>query len=162
MPLGLVLVETLRLNRCGLSLVIKEAVRKGERKVIWLDPSMYAIKWMDKRLVTVLTTIHSGDDVVTIERRNWRAPGGWERVQKPQAVAHYNKYMGAVDTADQLLSYYGFSHCTVRWWRRAFFLLDMAAVNSYVLYTVQHPEKRRRFTHEQYHIQLATDLLLLE
>ena len=43
--------------------------------------------------------------------------------------------------------------------RRAFFLLDMAAVNSYVLYTVQHPDKRRRLTHEQYRIQLATDLL---
>jgi len=68
--------------------------------------------------------------------------------------------MGGVDTADQLLSYYGFSHRTVRWWRRAFlFLLDMAAVNSYILYTIQHPDKKRRLTHEQYRIQLATDLL---
>ena len=137
---------TLQLNHRGLPLVIKEAVRKGEGKVIRLDPSMYTIKSTDKRLVTVLTTIQSGDDVVTIERRNQRAPGGQERVQKPQA--------------DRLLSYYGFSHRTVRWWRRAFFfLLDMAAVNSYVRYTVQHPDKMRRYTHEQHRIQLATDLL---
>ena len=90
---------TLQLNRRGLPLVIKEAVRKGERKVVWLDPSMYAIKSTDKRLVTVLTTIQSGDDVVTIERRNQRAPGGQERVQKPQAVADYNKYMGTQQTS---------------------------------------------------------------
>ena len=48
----------------------------------------------------------------------------------------------------------------MKWWRRAFFfLLDMAVVNSYVLYTVLNPNKRKRLTHEQFRVQLATDLL---
>lgn len=34
------------------------------------------------------------------------------------------------------------------------FLLDMAVVNGYILYTVQYPDKRRRLTHEQFHITL--------
>ena len=150
---------TLRLNRRGLPPAIQEKVRKGERRAIEVDASMLAVKWMDKRVVTILTTIHE-DKVVTVERRSKHAVGGRETVEKPLAVAQYNKYMGGVDTADQLLSYYGFSHRTIKWWRRAFlYLLDMAVVNSYILYTLKHPDKKRRLTHEQFRVQLATDLL---
>ena len=150
---------TLRLNLRGLPAAIKQRVRKGDIKAIRLDPSMLAIKWMDKRLVTVLTTIHD-NGVVEIERRSRHAVGGTERIKKPRAVAEYNRYMGGVDTADQLLSYYGFSHRTVKLWRRTlFYLLDMAVVNSYIVYAEKNPDKRRRLTHEQYIVQLATDLL---
>ena len=150
---------TLRLNRRGLPPAIHEGVRKGERKAIRLDSSMLAIKWRDKRVVTVLTTIH-GNEVVTVERRNRHAVGGVEAVEKPLAVSEYNKYMGGVDTADQLLSYYGYSHRTVKWWRRAFmFLLDMAVVNSYILYTQLNPVRKGRLTHELFRVQLAKDLL---
>ena len=134
-----------------------ESVRKGETKAIQLDNSMLAIKWMDKRAVTALTTIHE-DAAVAVERHSRRAPGGRETVMKPQAIVEYN--MGSMDHADQLLSYYGFGHRTVKWWRRAFFfLLDMAVVNSYILYTLQNPDKRRRLSHEQFRVTLATDLL---
>jgi len=74
---------------------------------------MLDIKWRDKCVVTVLTTIH-GNEVVTVERCNRHAVGGVEAVEKPLAVS---EYMRGVNTADQLLSYYGYSHCTVKWWR---------------------------------------------
>ena len=148
---------TVRVNRCGLPAAMKESVRKGETKAIQVDNSMLAIKWMDKRAVTALTTIHE-DTAVAVERRSRRAPGGRETVMKPQAIVEYNRYMGGVDHAEQLLSYYGFGHRTVKWWRRAFFLLlDMAVVNSYILYTLQNPDKRR-LSHEQLRVTLATDL----
>ena len=154
---GLGACGTLRPNRRGVPSGIKEKVRRGERKVFKLDNSMLAIKWMNKRPVIMLTTIHS-DDVISTERSK-RAEGGREEVEKPVVVDKYNKFMGGVDRADQFLSYYGFSHRTVRWWRRAFFfLLDMAVVNSYIIYTQKYTSSRR-FTHEQYIIQLATDLL---
>ena len=35
----------------------------------------------------------------------------------------------------------------------------MAVVNSYILYTLQNPDKRRRLSHEQFRVTLATDLL---
>ena len=149
---------TVRVNRCGLPAAMKESVRKGETKAIQVDNSMLAIKWMDKRAVTALTTIHE-DTAVAVERRSRRAPGGRETVMKPQAIVEYNRYMGGVDHADQLLSYYGFGHRTVKWCRRAFFLLlDMAVVNSYILYTLQNPDKRR-LSHEQFRVTHATDLL---
>ena len=105
---------------------------------------MLAIKWMDKRLVTVLTTIHD-NGVVEIERRSRHAVGGTERIKKPRAVAEYNRYMGGVDTADQLLSYYGFSHRTVKLWRRTlFYLLDMAVVNSYMDICREEPRQEEK------------------
>ena len=150
---------TVRVNRHGLPAAMKENVRKGETKAIQLDNSMLAIKWMDKRAMTALTTIHE-DTAVAVERRNRHAPGGWETVIKPQTIVEYNRYMGEVDHADQLLSYHGFGHHTVKWWRRAFFfLLDMAVVNSFILYTLENPDKRRRLTHEQFRFTLATDLM---
>ena len=36
---------------------------------------------------------------------------------------------------DQLLLYYGFSHRSVKWWKRVFFhLLDLSIVNSHILF----------------------------
>ena len=89
---------------------------------------------MDKRPVVMLSNIHDDSSVVKV-RRTRLAEGGQEEINKP-LVDQYNMYMGGVDKADQYLCYYGFSHRTVKWWRRAFFhLLDLAIVNAYVLYT---------------------------
>ena len=106
----------------------------------------------------MLTTIHD-DSMTTKVRRTRRAEGGQEEVRKPVVVEEYNRFMGGVDRSDQLLSYYGFSHRTVKWWRRAMFhMLDMAVVNAYILYTVSTPAKK--LTHEQFRIELARQLLL--
>ena len=59
--------------------------------------------------------------------------------------------MGGVHRADQLLSYYGYSHRTIKWWKRA-----MAVVNAYLLYV---DRKRGRLSHEQFRITLAKELL---
>ena len=79
----------------------------------------------DKRVISLLSTVH-GDLAVEVERRSRHAPSGREMVEKPEAVVEYNKYMSGVDHGDQLLSYYGFPHHTVKWWRRAsFFYLTL-------------------------------------
>ena len=79
-------------------------------------------------------------------------------MEKPEAIIEYNKYMGGVDHADQLLSYYGFPHRTVKWWRRAFFyLFDAAVVNSYIMYC--QTINGRHLSHEQVHITIAKELL---
>ena len=109
---GLGACGTLRPNHRDVPSGIKEKIRRGERKAFKLDNSMLAIKWMDKRSVIMLTTIHS-DEIIRTERRSRRSEGGREKVEKPVAVAKYNKFMGGVDTADQFLSYYGFSHHTL-------------------------------------------------
>jgi len=74
-------------------------------------------------------------------------------------IDQYNMYMGGVDKADQLLSYYSFSHHTVKWWRCVFFhLVDNAVVNAYILYRIS-SQPGRKFNHKQFRIELAKLLL---
>ena len=74
-------------------------------------------------------------------------------------VEQYNEFMGGVDTGDQLLSYYGFSHHTLKWWRRAFFhLIEVVIVNAYIVYLTT-PCEGQRLTHK-FRIQLAKELLM--
>ena len=109
--LGFGACGTVRVNRRGLPAELKEKMKKGDMVSYPIDDSMMALKWMDKRQVTMLSTIHD-DSVVTKQRRTRHAPGGREDMRKPSVVEEYNKYMGGVDKDDQLLSYYGFTHRT--------------------------------------------------
>ena len=130
--LGFGACGTVHINRRGLPAEIKATLSKGDIISALVDETMMALKWMDKRPVSMLTTIHD-DTMMTKLRRTRRAEGGQEEVRKPVVVEEYNRFMGGVDRSDQLLSYYGFSHRTVKWWRRAMFhLLDMAVVNAYI------------------------------
>ena len=157
--LGFGACGTVRVDRRGMPIEVKTAkLKKGEMKSAVVEEGMLALKWMDKRPVTMLSTIHD-ESTVTKRRRTRLAPGGHEEIEKPTMIERYNTYMGGVDKADQLMSYYGFSHRTLKWWRRAFFhLVDNAIVNSYILYTLSE-QADRKLDHKQYRIQLARQLL---
>ena len=77
--------------------------------------------------VVMLSTIHD-DSWVTKHRRTRLVAGEREEIEKPTMIGKYN-----VDKGDQLMSYYGFSHRTVKWLRRAFFISENAMVNAYIL-----------------------------
>ena len=149
---------TVRVNRQGMPPEIKANLARGAICTVAIDESMVAQKWADKRQVPMLSTVHD-DSMVTKVRRTRLAEGGRE-IRKPAMVKEYNKYMGGVDKSDQLLSYYGFAHRTVKWWRRTLFhLLDLAVVNAYVIYTGM-SHTGRQLTHEQFRIELAKGLLM--
>ena len=74
-------------------------------------------------------------------------------------IERYNMYMGGVDKADQLLSYYGFAQRTVKWWRHAFFhLFGNAVVNAYILYRIS-TQPGWKLDHKHFRIELAKGLL---
>ena len=52
-------------------------------------------------------------------------------------VDKYNAYMGWVDKGDQLMSYYGFSHRTVKQWRHASFQIQKPEPGYDPLYKLQ-------------------------
>lgn len=157
--LGIGACGTVRVNRKGIPATIKskDKMKKGEITTDLIESGL-VIKWMDKRPVTVLTNIH--DDTMTTKRRRTRASEtGTEEIDKPTAIAEYNTYMGGVDKADQLLSYYTFQHRTVKWWKRAaFHLLNMACVNAYIIYT-ETAVPGHRLNHELFLVQVAKGLL---
>ena len=143
----------------GLPPELKENLSKGEVCSMAIDECMVALKWADKPQVSMLSTVHDVS-MMTKTRRTRLVQGGREEVRKPLMIEEYNRFMGGVDKSDQLLSYYGFAHRTVKWWRQAFFhLVDLAVVNAYIMYT-EAPHSGRRFTHEQFRIELSQGLLL--
>ena len=97
-------VGTARKDRREIPLSIRDArLRKGET-VSSSDDGILAMKWRDKRDVTMLSTYHY-DNMVTKSRRSRAAEGGVEDTEKPQVVEDYNQHMGGVDQSEQTLYY---------------------------------------------------------
>ena len=79
------------------------------------------------RLVVLLMLVYV---VITFYSR-----GKSRVVKKPEVVAEDNQFMFGVDKIDQMMSYYSFVQKSIKKWRKVFFwLLDMAVVNSFIVY----------------------------
>ena len=175
---------TVRKDRKGLPKdVCTATLQKGEI-ISSVDDSILALKWKDKRDVFMMSTYHNSS-MVTKTRRSRAADGGVEDIRKPQVVEDYNQNMGGVDKSelvciihlqiiyihtsllsstiflinvgDQMIMYYGFSHRSVKWWKRVFFhLLDVALVNGYILYKAATESKK---TQLQFRLSVAMSLI---
>ena len=53
---------------------------------------------------------------------------------KPVVIDNYNQHMLGVDKLDQFARYYSFLHKSVKWWRKIFWMLEIAVINSYIIY----------------------------
>ena len=71
---------------------------------------------MDKPQVVMLSTVH--DTTNTDKRqRTQRASGSVEVTRKTKVIEEYDMSIDGVDKGDQLVTYYGFSHCTSKWYK---------------------------------------------
>ena len=152
---------SVRFNRKGIPKLFKDNSIKKSKVTTYQDECILGLKWMDKRPVAVLSTIH--DDFMLEKRRGTKScDGGVEVVRKPTVIEEYNSYMGDVDRADQLVTYYEYPHHSKKWWKRVFFhLLDTALVNSYILYTLSNSSKRH-LSHIEFQFQVASGLTTKE
>ena len=89
---------------------VTTAKLKKTEAVFRCNGPLLAIKWCDKRAVTVLTTIHAAVYVVTNKTDAWG-----NRILKPLANVDYINRMGSCDTLDQLMSYYSFLWKSIKW-----------------------------------------------
>lgn len=112
-----------------------------------------ALAWLDKRPVLMLSTYHDAS-IVTTERR--AKNGDRVAVPKPVVIIDCTSHMGAVDRADYLCISYGFARKSIKWWRKMFFwLLEVSAVNSYILHNLnQATMNERPTTHLKFRKQL--------
>lgn len=65
---------------------------------------MAATVWHDNRLVYIMSTNTVPTAKTTCQRK--KKDGTVEIIPIPKAISSYNKFMGGVDRADQLRSYY--------------------------------------------------------
>ena len=100
--------------------------------------------WRDRKIIRLLSTIH-GTTLSTCER-SMKDPETAKFARKeiscPVAVRDYSKFMGGVDLADQLYSYYCFGKKSRKWTKKIFFyVLELMGLNSYILYNSTHAKK---------------------
>ena len=105
----------------------------------------------------MISTIHD-DTMINKTRRRRLANGGREEVMKPVMIEEYNRHMGGVDKADHMLSYYSFPLRTIKCWKRgAFHLIEVAIVNSYILYKLFN-QNGHYLTQKEYIAELGKEL----
>ncbi|XP_051739543.1 piggyBac transposable element-derived protein 4-like [Ctenopharyngodon idella] len=123
----------------------------------WIrDGPLVCVKWMDKKEVSVCSTIHAaytGDRV----QRKVKAQDTWrtKTFPCPAPATAYNHHMAGTDLSDQLLEYYTAQHKTMKWYRKVFLhFLDIAATNAFIL----HKELHGNMTRKEFMEQLVADL----
>ena len=68
-----------------------------------------------------------------------------QQIAKPTIIHNYNHSMNGCDRMDQAVSYYGqFERKTTKWWKKIFhWLLEVAQINAYILYSLTHDDSSR-------------------
>lgn len=88
----------------------------------------------DNRVVTTMST-YVGTEPVGEAQRYDRKKKNHLTVPCPQSVKIYNLYMGGVDLLDAMLGFYRIKIRSKKWYLRiAFHILDLAAVNAWLLW----------------------------
>lgn len=117
------------------------------------DKRIAMVSYMPKKnkMVHVLSTQHLDDEVSNEEQK------------KPIMILDYNSTKGAVDNADKLTREYTCSRRTSRWPLRLFMnMLDIATLNSYIIWIHQNPSWNRgkMRARRQYLLDLGKSLAL--
>ena len=147
-------VGTARAHRREMPKAFKSKLKKNS-SIFRQRNNLLAMKWVDKRDVVMLSTIHTNKMMITdkVNRIDGRP------ILKPSCVVDYNQHMGGVDTSDQLAKYYCFSRKSLKWWVKLFFyMMNLAATNAYVLYRLNN-RSPRRLCQEDFRKELARSLI---
>ena len=92
------------------------------------------VKWYDNRVVNMLSTFAKIHPLTTVLRFHSKNKKKIE-IQCPDIVKQYNRSMGGVDLADQLISLYKIPLRSKKYYMRlVFHMIDMAVVNAWQLY----------------------------
>ncbi|XP_070526565.1 LOW QUALITY PROTEIN: piggyBac transposable element-derived protein 4-like [Cardiocondyla obscurior] len=127
-------VWTVKINRMYMP-KLSNKLKEGQMK-IFSTPQMCFMAWKDKRLVTMLSTMHS-PQMITTDKIDYRTG---ETEVKPNIVVSYNKNMGRVNLLDQTICPYRTPRKSIKWYIKTYFhLLDIAIFNALVVYNIIHP-----------------------
>ena len=114
---------------------------------------LLALKWMDKREVHMLTTLHQ---LMMVATEKYDRETG-QRIKKPVCIVQYNKCMRAVDQVDMQISFSDCLRKTIKWYKKLFFhLLDITVQNSYVMFQMNN-EKNLELS--EFRLRLARELI---
>lgn len=134
-------------NRRGFPLSMKNgkqwARKKARGSMRWKrDGCCLAIQWKDNKAVTILSSINNANDCTIVSRKE-RVGTTWStiNVKQPKVIEIYNQHMNGVDLSDQRLASNNVLRRCMRWWKTLFFhCIDIAVVNSFILFQLHRAE----------------------
>lgn len=156
---------TVRANSKGLPDFIKKPNKKIDKSMargefqFQVKERISAVKWMDKKLVSFLSSYHSPRAISRV-RRKLRS-GVRTELYCPKVVDTYNKSPpnGGVDRFDQLLERYSIGRRSIKWWHRIlYYLIDLAIANTHLLWKLDQP-KSAKCNHLSFRLTLAIQLI---
>ncbi|KAG5863115.1 hypothetical protein JTB14_014935 [Gonioctena quinquepunctata] len=110
-------------------------MKRGEsEEFVGSDKKLYLTKWMDNKSKLMLSNALRVESQSSVKR--------WDKIRRervevtcPKVVSTYNKKMGGVDLADQMIEYYRSFFKTKKWsFKVILHLFDLAVVNSWMEY----------------------------
>ena len=169
---GFHLVGTIRTNRRGFPVQLKADTKDFEKHAprgamrYVRDGNMLLQQWKDRRVVSMLSTIHKGNSHVYVTRHS-KVMGHHveQNIRQPESIRDYNAHMGGVDRFDQRAAAYRVLRRTRKYWKSIFLdMLDVAAVNSFLLfqlYRSQNPgaiPRPNQYSRKAFHANLVRQL----
>ena len=132
-----------------------QKLKKGEIQIahndVWL-----VLKWLDKREVYMITTVHRVE-FGTTGKKNWKTG---EDIIKPVCICDYNKNMGGIDNIDRQLSLSQTIRKTMKWYKKLFFhLVDLSLSNARVLY---YQNTKTKLSFSEFRLEVVRGLLNFE
>jgi len=144
---------TVRKNRKGMP-KLNSKLNRGEIEVAHTD-TWLALKWLDKKEVYMITTVHEVDYGIT-GKKHWKT----KEDIKPTCILEYNKNMGGVDDIDRQLSLTETVRKSMKWYRKFFFyLVDFVLCNAHKLYKIQTSDS---LSYPDFRLQVVRGLLKLD
>ena len=149
---------TARTNRKGMpNSLTKLNVQPLESAYLRNGP-LLCLKWKGaktktkKKPVTLLSTIHDADEILTVKKDSHG-----NRIPKPQVIVEYTRNMSGVDLSDQYMAFHMSLRKSYKWWRKLFFhMCNMLLLNSYILNKKYGSSK---MSHEEYMEYIAKYLI---
>ena len=131
--------------------------KRGDCEFLLSDNTI-ACKWMDNQSVLHLSSAFEGMNNILPVLIREKGSKTKSSVSCPKDVKLDNSGMGGVDPMDQRTAAYRLDRkSSVRFYLRIFFdLMDIACVNSYLIYNMKHPNK---FSLLDYKIDVAKNLI---
>jgi len=118
---------------------IKKKMDDYERS-FYKKTNILLTKFNDNKCIFLITNILSNE---MTEKERWNKKSKeFYTIPIPKAIKYYTKYMKGTDLSNQLISYYEMNRKLYKFWKRIFFhLIDMAIINSYILFKLKTGKK---------------------
>jgi hypothetical protein len=153
---------TVRSNRRNMPKdLVNIKLKKGE-VATQSSRGLLALKWKDKKDVYFLSSKHKNANMTDTGKKQRKKKGGEqeENVIKPKCILEYNKGMGGVDRHDQVLASFPVMRRFVKGYRKmAFYMMDIAIFNSYVIYKKLKKGNNDKRNYVDYRVDLAEQIL---